>query len=614
MKNHGASAAVEYIECGCCPFQLRIMPTMPKRNTVQDRMGYELPYNISGSADAVLQNNESVFGICLRCLRAKAVAHLSSEWQKRLSGEAGCVSANRMDYGARFYDSEIGRWSTIDPLSSVTMYNRLRAQEQFGSTGQVSQAKAEGDLTLPGDGFTLGARHPLSLVRKEIVEIFKKLGFIVAEGPEIEDDWHNFLLHELPARTSGKDMQDTFFIKKTRWLMILPSYGDTSSVQILSRPCDHFRTGTIRRRVQKVRFRPVLIFHSTEPSAEMDNSCTICKGAGCQGGCNVCQCECATIDQSVKQIPKLFAAGGADVINGIGVAGVIVYNTGNNTFIAYDRCSTVNPEQRNKVVLDENPNVVKDPAIPGDVVDVEGSRKRKISLSEVATLKKASEYRIDPFCEHFGVCGGCKWQHMDYNGQLKFKQQTVDNVLARIAFLIPRPWSQVSGLVMEKGTGTRLSDVNVTNLRTRRVGITNNFGVFNIDASIGDSLYFSKIGYGSVKTILYSKDDILIDMQAGIKLGTVIVERMTKEAEMNNIMRDYEKKGIYNGGKNKTMTYLASPATALYIFLAVKQKMQNVFRYMDREIEEAKVDRVFTRSTVTNMTGTQGRGSGIFIV
>lgn len=74
-----------------------------------------------------------------------------------------------------------------------------------------------------------------------------------------------------------------------------------------------------------------------------------------------------------------------------------------------------------------------DKAIPGDIVDVELIKKKKnFAEAKVAALKKASEYRIDPFCEHFGVCGGCKWQHMDYNGQLKFKQQTVDNVLARI--------------------------------------------------------------------------------------------------------------------------------------------------------------------------------------
>ncbi|EEI91387.1 putative phenylalanyl-tRNA synthetase subunit alpha [Sphingobacterium spiritivorum ATCC 33300] len=95
-----------------------------------------------------------------------------------------------------------------------------QAQEQFGSTGKVSQAKAEGDLTLPGDGFTLGARHPLSLVRKEIVEIFKKLGFIVAEGPEIEDDWHNFSALNFPPEHPARDMQDTF-LSKNKMVMIL---------------------------------------------------------------------------------------------------------------------------------------------------------------------------------------------------------------------------------------------------------------------------------------------------------------------------------------------------------------------------------------------------------
>lgn len=167
--------------------------------------------------------------------------------------------------------------------------------------------------------------------------------------------------------------------------------------------------------------------------------------------------------------------------------------------------------------------------------------------------------------------------------------------------------SPVNGLIMEKGTSNRLSDVNVTNLRTQRTVITNNFGVFTVDASIGDSLSFSKIGYGTVKTVLYSKDDILIDMQAGIKLETVIVERLSKEAEMNNIMRDYGKKGIYNGGKNRTMTYLASPATALYNLFGREAKNAKRFQnYMDRELEEAKVDRIFTRTTVKNITQLDG--------
>src|SRR5690606_29285104 len=66
--------------------------------------------------------------------------------------------------------------------------------------------------------------------------------------------------------------------------------------------------------------------------------------------------------------------------------------------------------------------------VPGDVVDVELMRKKKnFAEGRVTALKEASEYRVDPFCPHFGVCGGCKWQHMDYAAQLQFKQQYVDN-------------------------------------------------------------------------------------------------------------------------------------------------------------------------------------------
>lgn len=72
-------------------------------------------------------------------------------------------------------------------------------------------------------------------------------------------------------------------------------------------------------------------------------------------------------------------------------------------------------------------------AIPGDVVDVELMRKKKsFGEGRIQTLKKASEHRVEPFCEHFGVCGGCKWQHMTYDAQLLFKQQSVENALTRI--------------------------------------------------------------------------------------------------------------------------------------------------------------------------------------
>ncbi len=72
-------------------------------------------------------------------------------------------------------------------------------------------------------------------------------------------------------------------------------------------------------------------------------------------------------------------------------------------------------------------------AVPGDVVDVELQRKKKnFAEGRVTAIQEASPYRVEPFCPHFGTCGGCKWQHMTYAAQLKFKQQYVDNVLARI--------------------------------------------------------------------------------------------------------------------------------------------------------------------------------------
>ncbi len=186
------------------------------------------------------------------------------------------------------------------------------------------------DLTLPGEGFELGSRHPLSLVRKEIVEIFKKMGFSVAEGPEIEDDWHNFSALNFPEDHPARDMQDTFFVKKTDGNDIALR-THTSSVQVRMMengkppfraimPGRVYRNEAISARAHcffhqveglyvdedvsfadlkqtlfhfvqelygedtKVRFRPSY-FPFTEPSAEMDISCSICKGTGC----NMCK-------------------------------------------------------------------------------------------------------------------------------------------------------------------------------------------------------------------------------------------------------------------------------------------------------------------------------------
>ncbi|TDG35078.1 phenylalanine--tRNA ligase subunit alpha [Pedobacter changchengzhani] len=187
---------------------------------------------------------------------------------------------------------------------------------------------ADRDLTLPGEGFEIGSRHPLALVRREIVEIYAKLGFTVAEGPEIEDDWHNFSALNFPEEHPARDMQDTFFIKKGGEKGDVALRTHTSSVQVRMMeqgqppfraimPGRVYRNEAISARAHcffhqieglyvdenvsfadlkqtlfyfvqelygegtKVRFRPSY-FPFTEPSAEMDISCTICKGAGCQ--------------------------------------------------------------------------------------------------------------------------------------------------------------------------------------------------------------------------------------------------------------------------------------------------------------------------------------------
>ncbi|MGH2624526.1 MAG: hypothetical protein ACRDE7_12725, partial [Sphingobacterium sp.] len=164
------------------------------------------------------------------------------------------------------------------------------------------------------------------------------------------------------------------------------------------------------------------------------------------------------------------------------------------------------------------------------------------------------------------------------------KHITLFCLLSLLTSLVGKAQSQdhaISGLILEKGTDNRIEDANVTNLRTRQVVSSNSFGVFNIEVAIGDSISITKVGFGPVKTAIQTLGDILIDVQAGTKIETVIVTRSTKEAEMNKYLKDFEKKGIYNGGRNKVGTYFASPATALYNLFGQEAKNAKRFeRYM----------------------------------
>ncbi|MFT5736148.1 MAG: phenylalanyl-tRNA synthetase alpha chain [Maribacter sp.] len=86
-----------------------------------------------------------------------------------------------------------------------------------------------GDLTRPGNPIELGARHPISIVKNQIIEIFSRIGFNVSEGPEIEDDWHNFTALNLPEYHPARDMQDTFFVQTDPDILLRTH---TSSVQV----------------------------------------------------------------------------------------------------------------------------------------------------------------------------------------------------------------------------------------------------------------------------------------------------------------------------------------------------------------------------------------------
>ncbi len=114
--------------------------------------------------------------------------------------------------------------------------NQLKnvAQEKISTLKEAAEKNTQssgkyGDLFRTGESFDLGARHPISIVKNKIVDIFSRIGFNVSEGPEIEDDWHNFSALNLPEYHPARDMQDTFFIQTNPDILLRTH---TSSVQV----------------------------------------------------------------------------------------------------------------------------------------------------------------------------------------------------------------------------------------------------------------------------------------------------------------------------------------------------------------------------------------------
>ncbi|MGI4823930.1 MAG: phenylalanine--tRNA ligase subunit alpha [Janthinobacterium lividum] len=208
------------------------------------------------------------------------------------------------------------------------------AQAALEATSANKPADANFDYTLPPVPHALGTRHPLNLVREQMLRIFARIGFAVAEGPEIEDDWHNFTALNFPENHPARDMQDTFFVEPAPGADVdqphlLRTHTSTVQVRVMENeplpirrvmPGRVFRNEAISARAHmmfhqvegiyidenvsfadlkqtiyyfvremfgeeiNIRFRPSY-FPFTEPSAEIDITCLICKGTGC----NICK-------------------------------------------------------------------------------------------------------------------------------------------------------------------------------------------------------------------------------------------------------------------------------------------------------------------------------------
>lgn len=144
------------------------------------------------------------------------------------------------------------------------------AEEKLRAINEELESKEEvkgfyGDLTRPSEPITIGSRHPISIVKNQIIDIFSTIGFNVSEGPEIEDDWHNFTALNLPEYHPARDMQDTFFIQ-TNPDVLLRTHTSSVQVRYMENNKPPIRTISPGRvfRNEAVSSRSHCIFHQVE--------------------------------------------------------------------------------------------------------------------------------------------------------------------------------------------------------------------------------------------------------------------------------------------------------------------------------------------------------------
>ena len=147
---------------------------------------------------------------------------------------------------------------------------KTAAQNKVNEIQEVLESKEEakgiyGDLSRPGEPYLVGSRHPISIVKNQIIDIFSNIGFNVSEGPEIEDDWHNFTALNLPEYHPARDMQDTFFIQ-TNPDVLLRTHTSSVQVRYMEENKPPIRTISPGRvfRNEAVSSRSHCIFHQVE--------------------------------------------------------------------------------------------------------------------------------------------------------------------------------------------------------------------------------------------------------------------------------------------------------------------------------------------------------------
>lgn len=260
--------------------------------------------------------------------KPKAAAEIE-EFRIKMLGKKGELNEIMEEFKtvAPEFKRELGQ--SINNLKNLAQQRINEFKESVAAnSSDTATASSVEDMTRPANADTLGTRHPLSITRNEITEVFSRLGYTIAEGPEIEDDWHVFSALNFPPEHPARDMQDTFFIEKTPDILLRTH---TSSIQVRTMetqkppirvicPGRVFRNEAISYRAHcifhqieglyidegvsfadlkqavlyfakeifgeqaQIRMRPSY-FPFTEPSAEVDVSCNLCGGKGC----NVCK-------------------------------------------------------------------------------------------------------------------------------------------------------------------------------------------------------------------------------------------------------------------------------------------------------------------------------------